>query len=265
MRATMAHEYNHVLQFAIDVRQDGWMFESTATYMEDEVFPSVNDYLNFQPPFAENPFIPMAEEDRRAFKLYGSAVWNHWLAVRYGDDAVLDAWKVSPAVDPKDFAVAAYEQSIRDHGGEGFSQEFAEFAAATAEWNAGTDFPDAAAYIDMKRSGSVGSKPREFRLSHTAYRLMRVKPKTGTVKLKMRVADQTRSGVALVGRIGPRVGGTVETAIKYFPKGGRGKVSLPDAERFSRITAVIINADGRVRGNSRSYKHDGVRYTAKAG
>src|SRR5690242_7449016 len=46
-RVTAAHEYNHVLQNAYDFNEDPWMFESTATYMEDKVYPSVNDYVNY--------------------------------------------------------------------------------------------------------------------------------------------------------------------------------------------------------------------------
>jgi len=41
---TAAHEYNHVLQYAYDALQDKWMFESTATWMEEKVFPDIDDY-----------------------------------------------------------------------------------------------------------------------------------------------------------------------------------------------------------------------------
>ncbi len=84
MRVTMAHEYNHILQFGYDVFQDGWMFESTATFMEDYVFADVNDYINFMPQFVKSSKTPLAEEEARAFKLYGSAVWNHFIASRHG-------------------------------------------------------------------------------------------------------------------------------------------------------------------------------------
>ena len=39
MRATVAHEYNHILQFAYDTFEQVWMFESTATWMEEQVYP----------------------------------------------------------------------------------------------------------------------------------------------------------------------------------------------------------------------------------
>ena len=36
MQVTAAHEYNHVLQYAYDTRQDTWMFEATATSVGGE-------------------------------------------------------------------------------------------------------------------------------------------------------------------------------------------------------------------------------------
>ena len=47
VQVTAAHEYNHVLQFGYDFNQDTWMFESTATWMEEKVFPAVDDYLQY--------------------------------------------------------------------------------------------------------------------------------------------------------------------------------------------------------------------------
>ena len=46
VQVTTAHEYNHVLQFAYDVFEDPWMFESTATWAEDKVFPLADDWHN---------------------------------------------------------------------------------------------------------------------------------------------------------------------------------------------------------------------------
>ena len=52
LKVTAAHEYNHVVQYAYDVLQDKWMFESTATWMEEKVFPEVDDYHQYVVPWA---------------------------------------------------------------------------------------------------------------------------------------------------------------------------------------------------------------------
>lgn len=262
MAVTMAHEYNHILQFAYDVFQDGWMFESTATFMEDYVFPDVNDYINFLDAFLRQSQVPITDDRRGDQKIYGSAVWNHFIARRYSPEVVRHAWEVSPAVKPKDFAVAAYDRSIRDAGGSGFSQEFAAFTAETAEWRSSMAFPDSSQYADMKRAGKLTGKVKKLRLDHTGYVLYDVAPRNGTVKLKVKGESGVRSAVALVGRNGPATSGAVSQVMQYMPKGGRAKVKLPDAQQYDRITAVVANADGRVKGDSRRYRFDDVRYKA---
>jgi hypothetical protein len=266
MRATMAHEYNHVVQFAYDLDLDGWMFESTATWMEDHVYPDINDYINFLSDTYRYPQAPLAEKERQAFKLYGSAVWNHYLTHLYGPEVVEAAWEAGPSVSPDDFAVAAYDQAIRDAGGLGFSEEFLGFAASTAEWRSTDVFPDPGLYKDVKRSGKLGAKGAKEKLDHTGYRLYKVdRPASGDVVLKARLEKGNRWGIALVGRAGPVIGGTVETAFTYSPNGGNATVTIPDAARFSRITAVVVNADGRVKGNSRKYRADARKFKLSLG
>lgn len=264
MRATIAHEYNHILQFAYDTFQDLWMFESTATYMEEKVFPEIDDYLNFLPSFASGSIKPMATESRRDSKVYGSAVWNHWLSSRYGDGVVREAWEVSPDVKPRDFAVAAYESAIASAGGPSFSQEFAAFAAATAEWNSSPAFPDSARYPEMRRRGKLRTGGRRFDLDHTAYRLLHVPRKgSGTMKLEVSAERGVRSAIALVGRSGSLDAGTIETVSRFGLRGGRLAVELPAFESYDRVTAVLINADGRPAASGRGYRSDSARFRAK--
>ncbi len=261
MRVTIAHEYNHVLQFGYDAFEDAWMFESTATWVEDRVYPAINDYFNFLQPFYENPDVPLAETNRRSVKVYGSAMWNHWLDSRLGPATIRDAWALSRGVRPGGLAVAAYEAGIDANGGRSFSKEFAGFAAATAELNSAGAFPDAGSYLDVKRSGKLSFRSRKFKLDHTAYRLYRVR-RGGDVRLIARIKRGTRSAVALVGRTGSGPGGTVTVALEYLRRGGRASVQLPDAGSYDRVTAAVINADGRVN-RGRRYRADGRSFKVK--
>ncbi|HKJ36539.1 MAG TPA: MXAN_6640 family putative metalloprotease [Solirubrobacterales bacterium] len=260
MRVTIAHEYNHILQFAYDSFQDEWLFESTATWVEDHVFGEINDYVNFLDAFARRPHKPLAEPNRRPVRLYGSAMWNHWLAARHGTDVVRSTWEGSRRTNPISFAVAAYDRAIAGAGGSSFSREFAAFAAASAEWNALRSFPDAGSYPDMRRSGRLQGA-RKLRLDHTTYRLFKVKG-GGRKVLAIQAARGTRSGVALVGRRGGSAEGSVTIRSKYLPRGGRAVVSLPDAGKYSRVTALVINADGRSE-DGRRYSRDNRRFKVR--
>jgi hypothetical protein len=255
---TFAHEFNHLLQVNYDTFQDTWMLEATATWVEDKVYPDVNDYLGYIPSFAKFPGEPLTTtappSEERSLRIYGAAVWNHWLdggGGGYGPDVVRRAWELSDVVDPPDFALSAYDRSIEKGGGKGFSREFAPFVAATAEWRSGFgNFPDHAAYPDVKRKGSLAKgDEREFALDHTAYRLLNVKPPGGgTLKLSVVVDKGVRAGVALVAREGDALSGAVTQKLRFLSRGGHGSVTLSDPGRFERITAVLVNADDRVNG-----------------
>ena len=62
-KVTFAHEFNHLLQQAYDSFQDQWMFEATATWAEDHVYPAINDYINFIQAFASSPATPITDRD----------------------------------------------------------------------------------------------------------------------------------------------------------------------------------------------------------
>jgi hypothetical protein len=271
-KVTFAHEFNHLLQQNYDSFQDLWMFESTATWVEDHVYPEINDYLNYLPSFAQNPGKPLTLRTAgRQLKVYGAAVWNHWLATGgggYGVGVVPASWGASAATKPKDLAVAAYDKGIRDAGGRGFSRELVKFTAATAEWQSGFGgFPDAAAYPDMKRAGKLKPGGRaSFTLDHTAYRLLDIEPGAGKLKLKVSTEKGVRSGLSLVARFGDALSGTVVSKTKYLGNGRRGSVKLKGLEGATRITAVVVNADGRVKGFRKddwAYAKENVRFKAR--
>ena len=152
---------------------------------------------------------------------------------------------------PRDYSVSAYERAIRAAGGRSFSDEFVKFAAATAEWNSSDAFPDTTAYPDMKRKGRLKGVTR-LKLDHTSYRLLDVDPSdAGELTLKAKIERRTQAGIALVGRTGPRVGGTVDVVSAYTGRGGKIRVELPRASSYDRLTAVAIDADGRLRNKGR--------------
>jgi hypothetical protein len=272
---TFAHEFNHLLQMNYDTFQDTWMLESTATWSEEQVYPEVNDYLAYINSFAKYPGEPMtstyANNDDRSLRIYGAAVWNHWLATgggAYGTDVIRKAWELSDKVKPADFALSAYGTAIDKAGGRGFSRDFVPFAAATAEWRAGAGgFPDHASYPDVARIGSLAKGDRKrFRLDHTAYRLLDVRGTGAKLKLKVDAEQGVRAGVALVARDGDALTGSVVQKIEFLAKGGKGSVVLSQPDRFERITAVVVNADDRERGRAYGdwvYSRDNAAFKLK--
>jgi len=155
-------------------------------------------------------------------------------------------------VTPKDYAVGAYDDAIKDEGGAGFPQEFAAFTAATAEWNTGEgNLPDTAELPNVARAGklSLGDKSTEKVLHNTSYALFRVNARNAdSIRLSGRSSGSVQWSIALVGRAGGRFQGSVDRPIAYSDADNVQNVRLPDARLYNRITAVVTNADGRVSG-----------------
>jgi hypothetical protein len=279
LEVTLAHEYNHVLQFGIDFNQDTWMFESTAVWMEGKVFPAAFDYLQYLPGWVQLTAKPLTSfngtnpNDRGNVKVYGSSVWNKWLDARYGPNVIRNAWESSLVTKPASFAVAAYDRAIRgSEGGVGFGAEFDRFAAATAEWQAANSgFPEGALYPDVTRAGSasVNGTGGTVSLNHTTYALIDVRPTSAArIKLGMTMPAGTQGALALVGRAGEATGGESTVVLKVLSKGGLGSVTVDDPSRFSRLTAVLINSDAKTSGSAPltrdwTYAHDKQPFYAR--
>jgi hypothetical protein len=268
MEVTAAHEYNHVLQFGYDTAQDTWMFESSATWMEDRVYTDVNDYLQYLTPWSQMTFVPLTYfstdgNDPLNVKVYGDAVWNRWLQTRFGDDAIRDAWASSRKTKPKSFAPAAYDTALRARSSD-FYSAFTLFATDTAEWRAsdtpfaeGVTFPD----VDRAASDSTG-RPITLtpdgvgaagQISHTSYVLLDIRPDTGMPQLTFAVNTPrgARMAIAVVGRTGDEVNGTSTEFVKALPKGGPAILTIDNPSQYDRLTGVVINADTSQGGFSR--------------
>ena len=47
LQVTAAHEFFHSVQYSYDVREDAWIMEATAAWAEDEIYPKVNDNIQY--------------------------------------------------------------------------------------------------------------------------------------------------------------------------------------------------------------------------
>ena len=74
LRVTAAHEFFHIVQFAYDQYEDGWFMESTATWMEERVYDSVNDNRQYLP--ASALALPGRSLD---YPLTTSTAYGNWI------------------------------------------------------------------------------------------------------------------------------------------------------------------------------------------
>ena len=250
LEVTVAHEYNHILQFGYDAFQDAWFAESSAVWMEDQVYNGINDYLRYVRRWVKRWDTPLTTN---SIKEYGSAVWNQWLAHHYGPQIVRRAWARAIHVRPGGFSIKAYESAIRAAGHSDFGHDFLHFAAAVAEWRTGIGFRESATFPDMPRQGRLplDGEPLIRPLNHTTFALLRVRAGAGRAVVVDAAAPRgIATGLALVGRLGSERGGRTVTRVDFARGGGELRVRLHDPGRFSRITAVVVNADASADGFS---------------
>jgi hypothetical protein len=250
LAVTFAHEYNHILQFGYDAYQDAWFAESSAVWMEDQVYDRIDDYLRYVRRWVRRFDTPLTAN---SIKEYGSAVWNQWLAHRYGREVVRSAWSRAVHTKPGGFSAAAYDSAIRAAGGSDFARDFARFARDLPEWRAGEVFPEADRYPNVSRQGNLPTDGRSLTrlLNHTTFQLLRVHAGVGrAVVVEARVAARVEVGLALVGRTGGERRDEVVAKLRFKRRGGRMTVRLARPGRFERITAVLVNADAETDGFS---------------
>lgn len=252
MQATLAHEYNHVLQFGYDLFQDVWMFEATATWIEELVFSEVDDWTNFVPAFSELPFLALISPD----KMYGTSIFNHWLSARYTPAVIEQAWAVSRTIKKKPRSIGAFDASIAAAGGPGLAEEFAAFAPASAEWTAaGSIFPDPEKLKEMRRDKLSSGKAFKTFLDPLAYQPLSVKGSdaTGTIEVGATVDNGIAASIAIVARVGPESGGTLTIATIPLPKGGKGSAQFAVPAGTTRLTVLAINQDDRFGRTAKSF------------
>ncbi len=137
MSVTAAHEFFHMIQLAYHSLETTsidpvFLFECSATWMEDVVFDDINDYYNYLPSFFRNADLPfhLVNGNRE----YGLSIFCHMLEQKYGQGIIRRVWEEFANNEPID----AFDQAlipVRSN----FPTELAEFAVWNCFTNAQAD------------------------------------------------------------------------------------------------------------------------------
>ena len=102
LRVTLAHELHHSIQIGNYGfwGNDIFFYEITSVWMEDVVFTQVNDYYQYETSpeghFA-NPQVPFNSDGDIK---YSRAIWGHFIAKRFGRDAMRRTWEEINSAPP---------------------------------------------------------------------------------------------------------------------------------------------------------------------
>ncbi len=165
MQVTAAHEFFHAVQFGYDAKEDLWWREATAVWMEDEVYDTINDYLQYLNAWFHAPQIFLDKEDGR--HEYGSSIYAKYLSEKEGGaDRIRTIWERCRG---RTQSLKAITEDL--DGIDNFRKVFKNFTTANFidrptrfvdpqynyEDDAAPDYPD----MDIEASYPIGTEPNQ--------------------------------------------------------------------------------------------------------
>jgi hypothetical protein len=294
LRVTAAHEFFHAVQFAYDLYEDGWFMESTATWIEDEVYDTIDDnrqYLSSSP--LSDPTVPL--DKTAGFRVYGDWIFFRFLSESLGagpgmDDlgVVRKIWEKADGsqIGPDQFSSQAVRTVVDNEtkGGDPwtFAKAFRDFgawnAAPDASYSEGDAYDAAPAQVSKTvtpASSPVKNTGQVDHLSHRLVRFVRGNAVGGGARLRVTVdgPDGATSPVATLVIVAD--GGGIATRVVTLNGRGVGSATVDFGNGVRRVIAVIGSASVRYLGcydfvgsfacNGGDPKDDGLafRVTAK--
>ena len=97
MRVTFAHEFHHAIQNGINGLASAWYYETTATWIEEQVYDSINDNRQYLSSFFNNPERSLDTTDPNETYQYSTWLFNEYLASKWTPEIIKDIWT---ALDP---------------------------------------------------------------------------------------------------------------------------------------------------------------------
>jgi hypothetical protein len=277
-KVTAAHEVFHTshLQYTTDLANRWWL-EATAVWIENEIYPAVNDYLRFLGLKFEDvndngawdigetyyqidgvtpagaTARPSGWFDRPSFSLdstsgsheYGTGIWVIYLSETYGVDIIKDVWElIGTGLDA--LSALSVELSLR---GTTLAGAFSAFQTA----NYIRDYNEGEFYPLVRHATTVTSYPVDLAglVNHLSSVFYAFKAANAESSLNLTFNDMD-SGNLLVKLILNRVSGGIEEKNLSLDNGSVSTQvdSLGESSVNSKVVVVIINTspiqDGEV-------------------
>lgn len=97
LTTTSAHEFKHAIQMSYDYTEPTWFLENCAVWMEDQIWPDVNDWMGFwSESSVRKPWLDIASGNPH---WYGNSIWPRMIGLLFGIDAVREVWENCAAVN----------------------------------------------------------------------------------------------------------------------------------------------------------------------
>jgi hypothetical protein len=135
MKVTVVHEFCHACQNAHDYTEEVWYKECTSVWAEDYCYDDIDDYIQYLSYFLNSPYRSLGSDDASGLRIYGSCIWNHWLAEYYEPECVVAMWYAAEGSIP---ILSVFHSVLNGSYGSSLEEALGWFAV----WNFFTGFRD---------------------------------------------------------------------------------------------------------------------------
>ncbi|MEZ0581203.1 MXAN_6640 family putative metalloprotease [Nocardioides sp. MH1] len=279
LRVTAAHEFFHAVQFGYDFREDPWLLESTATWMEETFADRVDDNRRYLPyGTVHHPGVPLDDFSNDRYAQYGTWAWWQYLTDRYGQGLVRAVWRAADSVGRGTnlYSVEALAAVLSRHGGLG--RALTSYAVANLSpadsYAEGRSWPSAEVGHPSPIGPDQPKATRRVRIDHLAARHVAFRPGSHLSgrwwRLRVHVeAPRRRSAARVVVR---RADGSAVAHVLRLDRAGDGDLAVRfDPARVHRVVVTLVNTSTRYDCHEDSLfacggkpLDDGARYAVRA-
>ncbi len=264
MQVTAAHEYHHAVQFGINSGADAWIMEATATWMEDQIYDSIDDNLQYlndgANSFFKNPDLSLDLSQDPFW--YGKWIWLEYMETKWDQAAIKNIWL--DYLINSNSGVNAVSKVLLDKSSD-LKNAFTEFAT----WNyvqstldGLTLYGDASAYdpvyianaassvgfnLDYTSASSDTFTQQNFTINHLAAKYFKLTPgasisseQSDTLTVYVNGTDNRRIDVVPVVK---STGGAYSAVTLSLDASNYGKIEITGFNRsdISEIVLVLVN------------------------
>ncbi|MFC1528252.1 MXAN_6640 family putative metalloprotease [Candidatus Neomarinimicrobiota bacterium] len=114
IQVTAGHEFFHAIQFGYEGEEETWLYESTATWMEEETYDDVNDCYQYMIPWFEKPHTSLNSES--GLHRYGSYIFFKYIDEHLGGPEIIKkTWEQSRLFDStqNDFSILSIDEALK--------------------------------------------------------------------------------------------------------------------------------------------------------
>ncbi len=258
------HELNHASQFGYGFAHQFWWWEATATYIEEQIYPTHDAWASYVSGYSEQPWMEMIAESQQQqdifYHMYGMCILGFHLDNHVaGSDLVRQTWEESQAY-PGDYGLAIYD--LLEDMGYDWLDIYRDFMAV----NTVMDYDEQSVYPPISLEDWVDGLPAEgqgegaTRPQALGQNYVRISPDAATAEepdlwVEFSGDDGVNWMVLLVGTLGDRVEEVVE--LDWLDT-GEGEGRLVDLGRFDDAFLVVSPLNGGSTGRDYAWTAEAI-------